>query len=303
MAKKNYSEFKVGLFVFIAVLVVLLSLFWAKGFSVGLDMQEYAVYFPKVSGINEEDMVSVNGVRKGKIDKIELTGDSVKVLFSVDKNIRIKKDYDIYVAATELTGGKVLYVEPGKSTADIDPSLPLRGNPGADFASLMNSFADITTDVKSLIGEFKKSTENLNSVIANVNDIVGDGNLKGNIKTTMSNLATSSQNLNSLLTDSKNGLNRITSRLENTVGNVDNVVLENGNELKSTLKDIQLITSSVDTLVSNLNVVVGNFQNKEKGIGKFLSDDEFFNNMNETLVQIEKLSKNIRKNGVKLNIF
>jgi len=119
----------------------------------------------------------------------------------------------------------------------------------------------------------------------------------------MSNLATSSQNLNSLLTDSKNGLNRITSRLENTVGNVDNVVLENGNELKSTLKDIQLITSSVDTLVSNLNVVVGNFQNKEKGIGKFLSDDEFFNNMNETLVQIEKLSKNIRKNGVKLNIF
>jgi phospholipid/cholesterol/gamma-HCH transport system substrate-binding protein len=167
----------------------------------------------------------------------------------------------------------------------------------------MNSFADITTDVKSLIGEFKKSTENLNSVIANVNDIVGDGNLKGNIKTTMSNLATSSQNLNSLLTDSKNGLNRITSRLENTVGNVDNVVLENGNELKSTLKDIQLITSSVDTLVSNLNVVVGNFQNKEKGIGKFLSDDEFFNNMNETLVQIEKLSKNIRKNGVKLNIF
>jgi phospholipid/cholesterol/gamma-HCH transport system substrate-binding protein len=113
MAKKNYSEFKVGLFVFIAVLVVLLSLFWAKGFSVGLDMQEYAVYFPKVSGINEGDMVSVNGVRKGKIDKIELTGDSVKVLFSVDKNIRIKKDYDIYVAATELTGGKVLYVEPG----------------------------------------------------------------------------------------------------------------------------------------------------------------------------------------------
>ncbi|MEZ4691156.1 MAG: hypothetical protein R3A12_13725 [Ignavibacteria bacterium] len=51
----------------------------------------------------------------------------------------------------------------------------------------------------------------------------------------------------------------------------------------------------MDTLVGNLNVVVGQFQNKDKGIGKFLSDDEFFNNMNETLVQIEKLSKNIRK--------
>ncbi|MEZ4824094.1 MAG: hypothetical protein R2942_17480 [Ignavibacteria bacterium] len=111
----------------------------------------------------------------------------------------------------------------------------------------------------------------------------------------MSNLATSSQNLNLLFTDSKNGLNRITSKLENTVGNVDNVVIENGNELKSTLRDIQTLTTSVDTLVGNLNVVVGQFQNKDKGIGKFLSDDEFFNNMNETLVQIEKLSKNIQK--------
>lgn len=303
MAKKNFDEFKVGLFVFIAVLVVLLSIFWAKGFSVGLDMQEYSVYFPKVSGINEGDMVSVNGVRKGKIDKIELTGDSVKVMFSIEKNIKLKKDYDIYVAATELTGGKVLYIEPGKSTADVDPSQPLRGNPGADFASLMNSFADITTDVKSLIGEFKKSTENLNSVILNVNDIVGDGNLKGNIRTTMSNLATSSQNLNLLLTDSKNGLNRITSKLENTVGNVDNVVTENGTELKNTLQDIQTLTTSVDTLVSNLNTVVGHFKDKESGIGKFLTDDKFFDNMNETLVQIEKLSKNIRKNGIKLNIF
>ncbi|MEZ4691157.1 MAG: hypothetical protein R3A12_13730 [Ignavibacteria bacterium] len=65
--------------------------------------------------------------------------------------------------------------------------------------------------------------------------------LKGILKTTMSNLATSSQNLNLLLTDSKNGLNRITSKLENTVGNVDNVVIENGNELKSTLRDIQTL--------------------------------------------------------------
>jgi phospholipid/cholesterol/gamma-HCH transport system substrate-binding protein len=303
MAKKNFAEFKVGLFVFIAVLVVLMSIFWAKGFSVGLDMQEYSVYFPKVSGINEGDMVSVNGVRKGKIDKIELTGDSVRVMFSIDKNIKLKKDYDIYVAATELTGGKVLYIEPGKSSAEIDPSQSLRGNPGADFASLMNSFADITTDVKSLIGEFKTSTENLNAVILNVNDIVGDAGLKGNIRTTMSNLATSSQNLNLLLADSKNGINRITSELENTVGNVDNVVSENGNELKNTLQDIQTLTTSVDTLVSNLNIVVGHFQDKDKGIGKFLTDDKFFDNMNETLVQIEKLSKNIRKNGIKLNIF
>lgn len=303
MADKKFSEFKVGLFVLIAVLVVFLTVFWAKGFSVNLSQQEYRVYFSKVSGLNEGDQVSVNGVRKGKIDKIELEGDSVKIQFNIDKSIKLRKDYDIYVAATELTGGKVLYIEPGKSTIDVNPDEPLHGNPGADFASLMNSFSEITTDIKSLIGEFKTSTDNLNKVILNVNEIVGDDNLKGNIRTTLSNLAVSSRNLNSLVDDSRSGINRITTKLGTTVDNVDLAIGDNSKDLKNTLMEIQSLTNTVDTLVYNLNVVVTDIQDKDKGIGKFLTDDKFFNNINATLSEIEKLTKNIRKNGIKLNLF
>ncbi len=135
MAAKKFAEFKVGLFVFIAVIVVILTIFWAKGFTVNLSQEDYEVYFPKISGLNEGDQVSVNGVRKGKINKIELVGDSVRIKFSIDKSIKIRRDYDIYVAATELTGGKVLYVEPGKSTVEVNPGEPLHGNPGTDFAT------------------------------------------------------------------------------------------------------------------------------------------------------------------------
>ena len=213
MPNKKFAEFKVGLFVFTAVLIVLLTIFWAKGFTVGLSEQEYEVYFQKVSGINEGDQVSVNGVRKGKIDKIELAGDSVRIKFNIDKNIKLRKDYDISIAATELTGGKVLYIEPGKSSEEINPDQPLQGTPGADFSTLMNSVQDITASAKDLIGEFKKSSENLNKVMANVNEIVGDEQLKGSIRMTMSNLSASSQNLNSLVSESRSGINGLTSRL------------------------------------------------------------------------------------------
>jgi phospholipid/cholesterol/gamma-HCH transport system substrate-binding protein len=291
------------LFVFIAALVVLLTIFWAKGFTVNLAMQEYSAYFSKVSGLNEGDMVSINGVRKGKIDKIELAGDSVMIKFSIDKSVKIKKDYDISVAATELTGGKVLYIEPGKSSEEVNPDSPLRGSPGADFNTILNSFADIASDVKNLIGEFKTSTENLNKVISNVNDIVGDEQLKGNLKSTLANLSASSSNLNLLVDDSRNGINRITSQLESTVGNVDVAVGDNSRELKNTLLEIQTLTTSVDTLVGNLNLVVSGIQDKDKGIGKFLTDDKFFDNLNGTLTEIEKLTKNIRQKGIKLNLF
>lgn len=303
MQKSKSSEFKVGLFVFAAAFIVILSIFWAKGFSVGLTMQEYVVFFPKVSGLNEGDQVSLNGVRKGKIDKIELQGDSVKISFSIDKDIKLKSDYYIYVAATELTGGKVLYIEPGKSSTEVPPGTPLLGTPGADFSSLMNSFGDLTEDVKLLIGEFKKSTENLNVVIANVNDIVGDEGLKNSIKTTVSNLSVTSQNLNQLVNESRTGITGLTTKAGNTLESIDLTVGDNGKELKNTLLEIQTLTSTIDTLAVNLNKVVNDINNKEKGIGKFLTDDEFFKNINTTLTEIEKLSKNIRKNGVKLNIF
>jgi len=302
MSNKKFAEFKVGLFVFIAVLVVLLTIFWAKGFSVGLSEQKYVVYFSKVSGINEGDMVSVNGVRKGKIDKIELEGDSVKISFSLDKTIKFRKDYDIYVAATELTGGKVLYIEPGKSSEEIESGLALHGSPGADFSSLMNSFDDITKDIKSLLGEFKTSTENLNEVILNVNEIVGDGNLKSNLKTTLSNLAVSSRNLNQLVSESRAGLSGLTYKMGNTVDNVDNFLGDNSKELKNTLLEIQTLTTTVDTLVSNLNGVVTDIRDK-KGIGKFISDDKFIDNINKALAEIEMLSRKIRKDGVKINLF
>lgn len=303
MENKRLTEFKVGLFVFIAILTVLLTVFWVKGFSVGLSEHSYDVYFAKVSGINEGDQVSVNGVRKGKIDKIELAGDSVKIKFNLDKTIKIREDYNIYIAATELTGGKVLYLEPGKSKIELDPELALHGTPGADFSTLMNSIGEITDNVKNLLGDFKKSSESLNNVLANVNDIVGDGNMKNNLKTTLANLSVSSQNLNQLVSESRNGISGLTSKLGRTVDNVDIVIGDNSKELKNTLNDIQSLTTSVDTLVSNLNLVVSDINNKNKGIGKFISDDQLYENINRTLSEIEKLTKNIRNNGVKLNIF
>jgi len=303
MENKKFAEFKVGLFVFIAILVVFLTLFWVKGFSVSLTEQSYEVYFQKVSGINEGDQVSVNGVRKGKIDKIELAGDSVRIRFNLDKTIKLRNDYNIYIAATELTGGKVLYVEPGKSSVEVAPEQALHGTPGADFSTLMNSVQDITDNVKTLLGEFKKSNDNLNNVLANVNDIVGDANMKSNLKTTLSNLSLSSQNLNQLVSESRNGISGLTSRLGKTVDNVDIVIGDNSKELKNTLNEIQTLTTTVDTLVSNLNLVVMDINNKNKGIGKFISDDKFFEKMNNTLSEIEKLTKNIRTKGVKLNIF
>jgi phospholipid/cholesterol/gamma-HCH transport system substrate-binding protein len=303
MKASTLSDFKVGVFVFLAITIVLLTLFWAKGCSVGMTLKEYTAYFTKVSGLNEGDQVSVNGVKKGEIESIQLEGDSVKITFNLDKNVNIRKDYQIYVAATELTGGKVLYLEPGKDQATIGENEPLHGKTGSDFTSLMNSVEGIATEVKGLISEFKKSNDNLNSVLTNVNDIVGDNGLKANISVTVKNLQTASSNLNQLIGESRSGIGGLTNKAGTTMNNLDLAIGENSTGLKNTLSEIQNLTVAVDTLVGNLNTVVTDLKNKNSSVGKMIYDDAFYENINKTLSEIEKLTKSIRKGGVKINLF
>jgi len=136
-----------------------------------------------------------------------------------------------------------------------------------------------------------------------MNDIVGDPRLKGDLKNTFSNLAVTSRSLNGLVNESRTNINKLTDNADKTMTNVNTMLDDNKPELKNTFRDIQSLTTKFDTLVSNLNLIISDIQTQKSGVGRFLYDDKFFNNLNKTLEEVEKLTKKIREDGVKINIF
>ena len=162
MFRKKFSELKVGLFVLIAVIIVLATIFWARGFLMTRGQMDMVAYFQKTSGLNEGDPVSVKGVEMGRVSSIELVGDSIRVDFTLDETIKVKEDYKIEIAMLELMGGKKLYITPGKSSVEIDYSKPLYGRNSVDFLSLMNSVSELSVEVKTLIQDFSKTNDRLN---------------------------------------------------------------------------------------------------------------------------------------------
>lgn len=303
MSERKFSEIKVGIFVFIAAFMVLATLFWAKGFIVNKDQIDLKAYFKNVSGLNIGDPVTVSGVRKGKVQKFDLVGDSVLVELTIEKTVKIKKDYKIEVAMLELMAGKQVLINPGVSNEEIDYSQPLIGETGSDITAMMKNINDITQDVKSLLKKFDKTADGLNESIKNINDIVGDKNMTGNLKTTMSNLNLASRNLNVLLSENRVSFKEITGKVGKSIDNVNGILDENGPQVKSTFKDIQVLTTRVDTLITSINAVVNDLQNQKGSMGKFMYDDKFYENLNKSLQEIEKLTKKIRKDGIKINLF
>lgn len=299
----KFSEVKVGIFVFIALVIVVATMFWTKGFFIKKDQIDYKVYFPAVNGLSIGDPVSVNGVKSGKVTSIELEGDSVVVEFRLDKSVRLKKDYKIEVTMLEIMSGKQILITPGKSGELISPGTPLYGINSADFSEVVTNFSEISNDVKILIRKIGETNDNLNKAINNINDITGDENMKSGLKTTVANLKNASENLNLLLRENRGSFRKITEKIDSTVGNVNTLFDESNPKIKTTFEDIKTLSVKADSLIGNLNVIISDIQTKKSGVGKFIYDDKFFENLNRTVTELEKLVRQIRKKGVKINLF
>jgi len=303
MSEKKFSELKVGIFVFVAISIVIATLFWTKGFMVAKDLDEYKAYFKNISGLSVGDPVSVHGVRKGKVREIILEGDSVLVIFSLDKEIKLRKDYTVEIMMPELMGGKQLFVSPGKSPDILDNQTPLFGSSSGDLSQIMKNATIISGDLKELISKFGNTNENINVALANLNDIIGDKNMQKDLKSTLSNFEVTSRNLNSMVTENRVSLRNLTDKAGNTLDNVNGLIDENSPEFKKTFSQIQNLAVKVDSLVGSINIITSDILTRKSGLGKFIYDDEFFDNMNNTLLEIESLTKKIRKEGIKINLF
>ncbi len=310
MPKEKYASIKVGMFVLAALIIVIAALFWTKSYLYTSNMRDIKVKFESVTGLKAGDPVVVNGVRKGKVKNFDLVGDSVEVEFLLESEIRIKRDYKIEIISTELLGGKTLNIFIGRDPNEIDYSQILIGSKSGDMTELMSSVTDMTGDIKVLISNFNKASVQLDTVLRSINDIVGDPNMKSDVKGTISNISETSKNLNALVSENKQTLKSIAEKTSFTIDkvgltidNVNGVIDNNKPEFAETIKNVKTLTVKINDLVSNLNNLVGDISQKKSGLGKFIYDDKFFDELNKTLEEIQLLTKKIRENGLKMDIF
>src|SRR4030095_16022632 len=147
--KDKRTLLKVGLTVIISILIVLYGVAFLKDAKFGLQTNDLIVHFNDVNGLKEGDPVSVNGVSKGKVRKIDLTGgDSVRVEFYLYKDVVLKKDYTVSIAMIELMSGKQIYIKPGIADEPADLTKPLVGAKNTDVVSLIGTFNQVGEQVR-----------------------------------------------------------------------------------------------------------------------------------------------------------
>ena len=284
MKDQRKTEIRVGITVIVGLLIFIWILGWAKNFSLSSNQKIVMVKFNSVSGLEIGDNVSVNGVRKGYVEDFKLKGDQVIVKLSLDNDVKLKKDASFSISMLDLMGGKKVNINPGVSAQPLDYNEVQTGIFYADIPEVMSMLGTVESDVPAIVKDIKITLSSLNNYL-------NDNDLNMNIKSSISNLSKASQKLNILLDENREGIKQLTQNTVKLTENVNNFLDENKSSLKSSIRELHTVLTKTDSLLTSVNKFSGEIENKKNNIGKILYDDKIYDNLSQSLTQLNELTK------------
>lgn len=287
------TEFKVGITVIIATLILIFGIIWGKEFRLKTNKYQISITFPNVGGMVPGDPVMINGVKEGKVLELGWLGREVLVRIELSNNVPLYEDATFTITSFELLTGMKIEVKPGSSSNRLNLSMqPFKGEYGGQMVDVGLTFNDLAKDINVL-------TLRLDSTIIMINGLLGKGNLQTDIKTTLSNL----NRLSYELKDIPVNLDHSLANLDDAVDGFRNVVKNNEAGIQSTLQNINQISSRLDTVATSIKSVMGKIENQEGTLGKMVYDPTLYNNLSKALVSIDSLARKIEKDGLDIDLF
>jgi len=250
MAKKT-SQFMIGLFVIIGVLIGLIAIIWlgaSKYFEKG---GVYVTYFNEsVQGLQVDSTVKYQGVDVGRVVKIRVAPDNtlIEVVMKIQLKGKLERDYVAQLKAVGITG--IVFIElerkdPGEP--DLSPKLnfaseyPIIASKPSEIKQILSGVQEVLENLKKIdtkgISEGIVSTvDNLNRVITRVDHILVEKKL-GEIIDEVKNTLIKVQNLVSNIEGEIQAMNlaKTGTHLENVTARVEKIVASG--EIEATIKE------------------------------------------------------------------
>jgi phospholipid/cholesterol/gamma-HCH transport system substrate-binding protein len=265
-------EFKVGLFIILTTIVILLSLLYLA-YEKGFFEKVYTFTLSSKSGdgFTEGMPVVFSGFNIGKVDALELNDKGI-VLIRIkipERHVKWVKQDSSFILYRPLIGASRIIV----TTINLHSAqLPEKKIPEVET---VNDINDVITKVPPLIEKITLIAANLEILSHNL------ANPKGDFNRVLSNVNKVTENLDSILkkldkmadkTDvqlfGKDGtLPQVNNILKDIVGKLEklNTTVDNINKISKEasegVKDFQILRSDIDDTVSSVNSVVKKLDN------------------------------------------
>jgi phospholipid/cholesterol/gamma-HCH transport system substrate-binding protein len=285
-------ELRVGLVVLLACAILIFGLIWVKGIRFDQTRYRYSAIFPNVGALEVGDPVSVSGVPKGKVEKIELYQGDVLVTFNLTTDVVLKKDAQFTIMNVGLMGERFIAVKTGHSDTLLDLSQSIRGYYDTGIPEVMGKMGEMIAELRSLAKHLEA--------------VVGTQSSQDALIQTIKNIKQISQKTLDLLDRSEERFDQTLEDLSYTSAELKKVMNQNKGKLDTTLDNfssasekLDNITTTLDSLSLNLNKIVSGVESGEGTLGQLLSDTTLYEQIKKTTQNVDSLILDIKRHPKK----
>ncbi|MFC2163687.1 MlaD family protein [Acidobacteriota bacterium] len=292
-------EFKVGLFLAIALFLMATIIFLVGDLSVLFRKSGYLLYadFETAAGLEKRTVVKMAGVSVGYVKEIKLKGVRAELALDIDPDVNIYKDSLATMASLGLLGEKYIEIVPGKGPDICQPGDTIGSIAPISFDQLGSMMMSIGDDIKE--------------VSVSLRELLGGEEPRSNFHATLRNLSDLTQDLKEFTESNKSTLTQSIKASSQTVKNFDQRVDEiarSMDELILSVKD--MVEDSRDPINVNLDKIselieqtreavrlltesIEKINRGEGTVGKLIHDEELYNRAEGVLTDVEKLTKSV----------
>ena len=288
-----------------ALVMLYLGFHVLKGSDVFSRTYKYYVIYDNIDGLTPSNPVLLNGLNVGRVQGIKLLQDrqnKLLVTLDIQKGVSLPTGTAAVLADGGLLGGKLIRLMMGTSATYLKDEDTLTARKEAGISALLQEKAlPLVTHADSLVKNldvvasgFKETGLILNQVLKNY-DQTGTS-LQGLLGDNRKNLLAITTNLNALsasLIETEKGLKPLLAKTGTLADSL------NALKLGETVQ-------SANRTIAELRALLASVESGKGTAGKLIKDETLYNNLNKTMVSLNKLMTNFReqpKRYVHISVF
>ena len=290
---KLSREFKVGLFMVVAITLLYFGFNFLKGSDFFSSNKKYYTVFTNVDKLTESNQIYLNGYAVGRVSDIQIEQDKNRVLveLDIDSDIKVTRS-SVAMLNGELLGGRFieLNIRPGGQILEAKDTIQSGVAKG-----LMDLFAENAEPVAS----------NLQTTLTKLNFVLDNLTLNTRrLDTVFRRLQPTPVLLNRTLANANDNISELSTSFKDVAGNLNSSL----NELKPTLQNFKTLSDSLKNLeisetinraqrsLAKLNESLTRLNNGDNTMSKLLTEDTLYVNLNKLLNSVDSLANHFNEN-------
>lgn len=291
-------EIRVGAVVSLATVLLVIGTMWFQRFQVAEKRYSFYVRFDDVGGLLSGDPVFVNGVERGRVERVDLR-DEVVVEMAVREGVEIPSDSRVALQAVGIMGERQVTIRRGVSAQMVAEGDTLDGSLLMGLGEVMGKTGDIVDDVEQALANLREITETLNE----------DNKLRDGID----DFAATGKNLREMTDENKDRLDRSLTSFERTATQLDRLMTDHYAGIDSSLAAFGRAGDEVEETVEHLAAIADDLKHisshlraGEGSAGRLLTDETLVKRLESATASLDTLLKDMRENPgryVKFSLF